>query len=226
MKENQSKYQAGLETLTLHVEGQQFELHPHRAVYWRDQKTLIVSDLHLGKIHHFRRSGIYLPSHAAMDNYERLSGLLLHFEPVKLLILGDLFHSTLNTDWKTFSELRHTFEEVEFHLVLGNHDIIDASILTDNALHLHESMILGPFQFSHYPDEEDNSSYYNLAGHIHPGVRLVGPSRQSLKLPCFYFGLKNGILPAFGTFTGIALIKPEQGSQVVVISEEQLAQVQ
>ena len=226
MKEHRTEHRAGLETLTLTVEGQEFELHPHRAVYWTDEKTLIVSDLHLGKIHHFRRSGIYLPPHAAMDNYERLSGLLLHYEPVKLLILGDLFHSTLNTDWKTFSDLRHTFEEVEFHLVLGNHDIIDPSILADNALFLHESLMLGPFQFSHYPEEENHSTHYNLAGHMHPGVRLVGNSRQSLKLPCFYFGSRNGILPAFGTFTGIALIRPEPGSQVVVISEEQLAQVQ
>lgn len=226
MKEHRTEHRAGLETLTLTVEGQEFELHPHRAVYWKDQETLIVSDLHLGKIHHFRRSGIYLPSHAAMDNYERLSGLLLHYEPEKLLILGDLFHSTLNTDWKVFSDLRHTFEEVEFHLVLGNHDIINPSILADNALTLHENLKLGPFQFSHYPDKENHSTKYNLAGHIHPGVRLVGSSRQSLKLPCFYFGIRNGILPAFGTFTGIALIKPEPGSQVVVISEEQLAQVQ
>ncbi len=226
MKEDHSEHQAGLQTLTLIVEGQNFELHPHRSVFWRDQKILIVSDLHLGKIHHFRRSGIYLPSHAAMDNYERLSGLLLQYEPTKLLILGDLFHSTLNTDWKIFSELRHTFEKIEFHLVLGNHDIIDPEILTDNELHLHEDLTLDPFQFSHYPDEVATTDYYNLAGHIHPGVRLVGNSRQSLKLPCFYFGLKNGILPAFGTFTGIALIKPEPGSQVVVISEEQLAMVQ
>ena len=217
-------YQADLQTLTIAVEGQHLELHPHRAVYWVDQETLIVSDLHLGKVHHFRRSGIFIPMHAAMDNYERLSGLLMKYEPRQLLILGDLFHSTLNIDWKTFSELRLTFHHIAFTLIKGNHDILDTKIITENQLTLHTELMLGPFRFCHYPDD-GSADHYTIAGHIHPGVRLVGHSKQSLKLPCFYFGVNQGLLPAFGAFTGIALIKPEPASQVVVISEEQLAQV-
>ena len=45
---------------------------------------------------------------------------------------------------------------------------------------------------------------YVLAGHLHPGVRLHGPGRQSVRLPCFAFGRNAALLPAFSEFTGTA----------------------
>ena len=214
-----------LETLSLQVAGQHLILHPHKVVYWQEKSTLIVTDLHLGKIHHFREAGIYLPKYAALDNYERLSSLLVEFAPKCLLMLGDLFHSVYNADWQMLSELRHTFSGIKFQLVKGNHDIMDISIFETNDITVfQEDHQVDSLQFSHYPKDPD-PGYYNLAGHLHPGVHLIGESRLSLKLPCFYFGEDRGLLPAFGSFTGISLIKPVAGDQVVVISEEQLAQV-
>ena len=207
---------------TLTIVDATFVLHPYKSVYWHEEQTLIVSDLHLGKVHHFRKSGIFVPVNAALDNYERLSSILLEFKPKKLLILGDLFHSALNQDWKTFSELRQTFAQIAFDLVLGNHDIIEPKLFERNEIAVHQELRNGPFLFTHHPK---NSPEYNLAGHIHPGVRLVGESKQSLRLPCFFFGKDKGLLPAFGTFTGISLIKPKSEDLVYVVSEDQIARV-
>ncbi len=215
-----------LDILPIEVEEQHFLLHPHKAVYWQETSTLIITDLHLGKIQHFRKAGIYVPSYAANDNFERLSSLLLEFAPDNLLILGDLFHSDYNADWKTFSEVRQTFPEVSFLLVPGNHDILDARIIKDNDITMHrDDLYWEPFVFSHFPTESAKDSCYRICGHLHPGVQLVGESKQSLTLPCFYFGRTQGVLPAFGTFTGISKLRPEAGDQVVVISDEQLALV-
>jgi len=197
-------------------------LHPYKAIFWMEAETLIVSDLHLGKIHHFRKAGIFVPTNAAMDNYERLSTVLLEFQPTRLLILGDLFHSTYNQDWQVFSDLRHTFSHVAFDLVLGNHDILDQDLFKKNDLGVYDCLRADPFTFTHHPTECDG---YNLAGHIHPGVRLIGESKQSLRLPCFFFGADKGLLPAFGTFTGISLIKPKSEDHVFVVSEDQIARV-
>ena len=207
----------------LTVAGQTMVLHPYKAVYWQEEDLLMVTDLHLGKVHHFRNAGIFVPSHAAMDNYERLSSLLLEFKPSQLLILGDLFHSDLNEDWKTFSELRHTFFDIRFDLVLGNHDILDQDLFIKNQINLYDTLEIGPFLFTHHPCQEDEM--YNIAGHIHPGVRLVGESRQSLRLPCFIFGPDAAILPAFGTFTGIGLLKPKREDRVFVVSQDEIAEV-
>ena len=75
------------------------------------------------------------------------------------------------------------------------------------------------FILTHEPMENPAGEYYNLAGHIHPGVHLSGKGRQSITLPCFYFGQHQGILPAFGSFTGLAMINPKVNDQVFAIAD-------
>jgi len=210
--------------MTISVAGEDLILHPYRALFWPARKAIMVADLHLGKIDHFRGAGVYVPQHAAMDNYERLSTLVLEFEPERIIILGDLFHSRLNKDWQHFSDFRNTFSQVHIDLVLGNHDILDPALYRKNNMQLHpDSMQLGPFSFSHYREEILDT--YNLSGHVHPGVRLRGAPGHSLRLPCFYFAEDFGRLPAFGAFTGTSLVQPRQGDQVIVISDHELVNV-
>jgi len=78
-----------------------------------------------------------------------------------------------------------------------------------------ESQELAPFYLTHIPDE--HKSLYNLAGHIHPAVRLRGKARSYIKLPCFYFDANRCILPSFGTFTGSAVINPKKGDFVYAV---------
>jgi hypothetical protein len=48
-------------------------------------------------------------------------------------------------------------------------------------------------------------------------VHLSGVGGLSTTLPCFYFGTRYGLLPAFGDFTGTALIRPQSGDRVFVL---------
>jgi metallophosphoesterase superfamily enzyme len=75
---------------------------------------------------------------------------------------------------------------------------------------------------THYPQEKEQipEHLYCLCGHLHPCVTLQnGSSRNSLKLPCFYFGAYQGTLPAFGEFTGCAAAPVKEGDQVFVLAE-------
>lgn len=40
-----------------------------------------------------------------------------------------------------------------------------------------------------------------------------------MRLPCFHFGSRCGILPAFGSFTGTATPALEPGDRVFVVSD-------
>jgi metallophosphoesterase superfamily enzyme len=53
-----------------------------------------------------------------------------------------------------------------------------------------------------------------MAGHWHPAVLLKGRGRQRLRVPCFWFGKQNALLPAAGAFTGGHVIEPEPGDRV------------
>ena len=61
--------------------------------------------------------------------------------------------------------------------------------------------------------------------YIYPGVRLRGQGKQYLQLPCYFFGAQTGIMPAFGSFTGLYTINPIKGDKVNVLAENEVSQV-
>ncbi len=206
---------------SLQILGQSFQLLPEKAIFWEQQKTLLIADTHFGKIMHFRKAGIAVPDAPAFQNLKRLERLLRAQVPETVIFLGDLFHSELNTEWLAFKEIIKKFPEVNFELVTGNHDILHELSYANGRFTVYDQPLeSGPFVFSHEPME--HPTLYNLCGHIHPGVRMVGSGRQSLRLPCFYFGEKGGILPAFGEFTGLYLLQPKKKDSVFVIVENRV----
>jgi len=208
------------------VAGERLWLHPFRAAYWEAENTLLIADLHLGKAVHFRREGIPVPPSVSDENWDRLIALLLDFQPKRVLLLGDLFHSDYNREWEDFRKMVEQFSAVGFELILGNHDSLPQELYEKSNLTLRpEPFEQGPFLFSHHPMEELLEGQYNLAGHIHPCVFLHGNGRLRERLPCYYFGTQQGILPAFGAFTGMAKVHPKQGEQVFVIAEQSVIKV-
>ena len=208
------------------LKGQHFLLHPFKGIYWEEEKTLLIADLHLGKTNHFRKAGIPVPIDVKQSNYDKFTALLLDFSPEKALILGDLFHSDFNQSWQDMIDIIQQFKDIKFELVIGNHDILELKRYKEAKLHLHdEGLIIGPFIFTHHPLEEVPFGLFNLCGHLHPGVRLGGKGRSTLRLPCFYFGEDQGILPAFGEFTGTSVIKPKENDAVFVIAKEKVLKV-
>lgn len=206
--------------LTHELQGEQLQLLPEKAIYWPSQKTLLLADTHLGKIRHFRKSGIAIPGKASYRNLLHLQSLLMEYKPEKVIFLGDLFHSEMNFEWLEFKAFLDKFKEINFVLIQGNHDILHERSYGQFEVHS-APLEFGPFILSHEPLEDDHE-LYNLCGHIHPGVRMFGQARQSMRLPCFYFGASMGILPAFGIFTGLHLLKPEKEDRIFVIAGSQI----
>ncbi len=209
-------------TLELVVKGQNFLLHPQKALFWMEQRALVLADAHFGKGRHFRKNGIPVPQMQAEVDYDRFIGLLLEFKPAQVIFLGDLFHSSYNEEWTSFSEIIQKFHTTQFILVKGNHDILKPAIYEAAGIIVKEEpWKLGPFALCHHPLEQHQTEYA-IGGHLHPGVLLKGVSHQRLRLPCFYFGKTQAVLPAFGSFTGLHLVQPETESRVFVIGDGQV----
>jgi DNA ligase-associated metallophosphoesterase len=205
--------------MIVNIRGEELELWPQRAVFWRKERILFMADLHLGKVNHFRRSGIPVPQKANDKNLEDMVDVIHLTKPNRLICLGDLFHSHYNPEWEVFGEMVRHFSGISFELVMGNHDIMSDLQYKRKGIVVHDSLQIKPFLFSHHPHLKKNASMYNLAGHLHPAVRLRGKARQSMILPCFYFGQQGGLLPAFGAFTGLAPIYPRKNDRVYAIAE-------
>lgn len=204
------------------IQNQTFEFHPSGAAFWKEQHMLLISDVHLGKISHFRKHGSAVPYKAIGRNFQQLSAVVKYFRPSTICFLGDLFHSALNAEWQLFEEWVKTIS-AEVLLIAGNHDIISPLKYEAIGIQVHEEMITEGFFLTHHPEEREG--FYNICGHIHPGYRLIGRGRQVLKLPCFYKSRSQLILPAFGEFTGNYILKPSEQDQVFALTGQEVIRV-
>lgn len=198
-----------------------------RALWWPRRSTLMVADVHFGKIGHFRRAGIALPKAPFDLALRRLGALADRLDAGRLLVLGDLFHSDWNAELEFFGRWRSRRPGLAVELVRGNHDVLDEAVygglgVLDRGPRHREAR----FEFVHDPEEGEEGEedgpegFWRIAGHVHPGVRLLGKARQSLRLPCFWFTGRLGLLPAFGDFTGSAIVRPAEGDRVFAVAGE------
>jgi DNA ligase-associated metallophosphoesterase len=207
-----------------HIAGEDLELLPEKAIWWPGRKWLILADLHLGKVSHFRRHGMPVPEAAAHPNFDNLARLMEKYAPERVLFLGDLFHSRHNAEVAAFREWAEAHAEVRFTLVQGNHDILRPGTYAELGLEVvAEPWRFEAFEFRHHPPEApDLPDLFWMAGHLHPAVMLRGKGRQRAKLSCFYQANGGLILPAFGAFTGNAIVQPREGDRVFVVAEDRV----
>ena len=199
-----------------------------RSIFWEEEKALILSDLHLGKTGHFRRSGIAVPQNVYKEDLQRLMHQVQYFRAEQLIIVGDMVHSSANKELDLFSRWRNDISSVVIHLVKGNHDILPSKWYSDTSIVVHEEALhVGGFCFQHDAEKCDTNmeTTYLFSGHIHPGIVLSGPGKQSLRFPCYYFSQDSCILPAFSRFTGAASVHPQQGDKVFAIVNKSLVEL-
>ena len=214
--------------ITYQIQEQQLCLMPQKAIWWEAERMLLLADVHLGKVGHFRKAGIAVPTQIHQKDLLVLTQLVTDCQPQSLTILGDLFHSNWNTDWYLFEDWVLKHKDLKINLVMGNHDIIPEKLFTDlNIAIFKETWEKPPFIFSHIPLEIKSlkNDLYNLCGHLHPAVSLRGRGSQHLRLACFYFGKQQGYLPAFGKFTGTAIIQVKEGDAIFVVLEDKVLKV-
>jgi DNA ligase-associated metallophosphoesterase len=210
--------------MNITVAGQTLKLFPQRATLWMEEKTLVISDLHLGKIAHFRKEGFAVPSTGIANNFERLDQLILNNNVWKIIFTGDLFHSSHNYEWEIFCEWRDKYHSIDMHIVKGNHDRLPDHCY--DGLNVHErDYVLSPFTFTHHPKENFKPGEFIMAGHLHPVVKLIDRTGHSFRFPCYYFSDQQLILPSFGYFTGGYVIQPYGKETVIAIVQDQLMDV-
>jgi DNA ligase-associated metallophosphoesterase len=200
---------------------------PDRTVFWREEKMLIVADPHFGKAQVFRENGIPLPAGTTADDLGRLSHQIDQLQPRKLLFLGDLIHGRIENH-KNLGQLvdswRHCHKEVELMLAVGNHDLQSGDPPDQFRFdHVAAEIIIGSFMFSHKP--KIDSAFYGISGHLHPAVTIAGKGRLKETLPCFCFGPRAALLPAFGSFTGRQVILPKSEDRIYVIAGDEVVEM-
>ncbi|MGF1569448.1 MAG: ligase-associated DNA damage response endonuclease PdeM [Nodosilinea sp.] len=200
------------------------QLLPQKALYVEALRSLLVSDIHLGKAETFQYHGLPVPSQINQATLQRLQDLCTQFQPDHLWILGDLFHHPAGlTDgvidaWLKFLQAT----QVTAHLILGNHDRRLQATLSQLSIECFvDAVDADGLLLSHEPSA--GGDRLNICGHVHPCMRLsLGCDR--LRLPCFHWeaGQHRLTLPSFGEFTGGYDISLAPGDVAYVVAEDEV----
>ncbi len=186
--------------------------------------ALLVADAHFGKAVAFRRQGLPVPRGTTAEMLAALDALIARHGVRRVVFLGDLMHSARarsSAAWDAVAAWRGRHAGVPMTLVRGNHDRGAGDPPPAWRLEVvDEPRVEGGLVFAHHPREQPGA--YVIAGHLHPAVRLSGRARESLRLPCFHFGPRVGVLPSFGAFTGAHVVVPAPGDRVVVVAGDEL----
>lgn len=176
--------------LTLHAE--------HTGALWIPAaRTLVVSDLHLGKSDRIaRRTGVLIPPYENHETLARLDADIHRLDPKTIICLGDSFDDLIGVDALDKANvitLQRLQLKRQWIWIEGNHDQgADSADL--GGTHAAQHMI-GTVTFRHIasPDLPE------VSGHYHPKHGVPGIWRQR---PCFMYDRTRLILPAYGAYTG------------------------
>lgn len=171
---------------------------PSGALWWPENRTLVVSDLHLGKSSRVaRRGGLMLPPYETRDTLARLETDIYAARAGSVICLGDSFDDLTATDslseeetlWITRMQAGRRWVWIE-----GNHDPGPTNL---SGTHLAE-LPVNPLTFRHIARPGFRGE---ISGHYHPKATIKARGR-AITRPCFLYDSDRLILPAFGTYTG------------------------
>lgn len=181
---------------------------PSGALFWPETATVVVADLHLEKGSHFARRGRLLPPYDTAETLARLTVVLRHYRPKRVVALGDSFHDRDAVGRLAAIDaerLRRLVDAHDWVWVAGNHDAESPAEIGGavcNHLELSGlSLRHAPGEGGEAEDGEAEDSRGRLYGHFHPKA-AVATRGGRISASCFVSDGRSLILPAFGAYTG------------------------
>lgn len=198
---------------------------PECAAFLTNSSTLVVADVHLGKSAAFRAKGLPIPEGDNARDFARLLDLSRKHHAAHLVIAGDLFHAPSGITPELESALHDFLRDlaIPVTLVLGNHDLKIPG-LVPSLRRAHDLSLEENIRVIHDPADA-MGEFLHISGHWHPVVKIPDGKRTSLRLPCFLLRENTLVLPAFGSFTGGAVIASTPADRVFVALRDQVIEL-
>jgi uncharacterized protein len=167
------------------------------ALFWQEQRLLVVSDLHLEKGSSFAARGVLLPPYDTVATLSRLAAVIARHDPRMVIALGDSFHDRAAHERLSAPD-REALDAIQARRdwiwIAGNHD---PALPSDLGGVVASEVAIGPIVFRHEPTGASGE----IAGHLHPKARV--PTRgRSIERRCFASDGERAVMPAFGAYTG------------------------
>jgi DNA ligase-associated metallophosphoesterase len=167
------------------------------ALYWPEQRIIVVADLHLEKGSAYATRGVMLPPYDSAATLASLQEVIEHYRPRGVIALGDSFHDRKGGARLAKADrlrLRDLQRGRSWLWISGNHD---PGRIENVGGEFVACLRIGPLVFRHEPAAEENE----IVGHFHPVARISVRGR-SMRRRCFVSSQERLVMPAFGAFAG------------------------
>jgi len=174
------------------------------ALFWVDERLLVVSDLHLEKGSSFATRRVLLPPYDTAATLAKLQAVIARHDPRTVIALGDSFHDNdahQRLDASDRATLTQLQARRDWIWIAGNHD---PALPRDIGGTVADEVQMGPLTFRHEP----TGAYGEIAGHLHPKARVSRRGR-SIERRCFASDGERAVMPSFGAYTGGLSIRDE-----------------
>ena len=206
--------------------GERVLLDADRAALCREH--LLVADVHLDKAATFQRAGFAVPLGDEESDLDRISRLAERFGVRDVIVLGDLVHAPPRRGSLTEAIVlrwRDAHPDLRLKVIVGNHDRDAAERFAHWPVHwITEGFALGEIELRHEPSAIRRAGF-EIAGHLHPTVRLRDRHRDAARLAGFWQRPHSLVLPAFGSFTGGHAIRLDASARFHAIVEDRIVRV-
>ena len=172
---------------------------PAGALYWPEERILVVADLHLEKGSSYAARGVLLPPYDTAATLARLALAINRYAPRAVIALGDSFHDgggparVLDEDRASLRLLQRGRDWI---WIAGNHDPEPAVGVGGSSA---AALAIGALSFCHQPQADAAAG--EIAGHLHPVARVSGRGR-TVSRRCFATNADRMVMPAFGAYAG------------------------
>lgn len=193
-------------SLEIVVAGERLTCDWSGCLWWEDEQTLIVSDLHLEKGSSLACRGRLIPPYDTGATLARLAATVGRYNPQRIISLGDSFHdeeAATRLPPRFADSLKAIMAGREWIWISGNHDPAPPADLGGISA---REILMRSLTFRHEPQKGERAG--EIAGHLHPAGK-INRRCKSVRRPCFVTDGNRMILPSFGAFTGGLNIRHE-----------------
>lgn len=167
-----------------------------RCIIFDEERVLVIGDLHLGYEKALEDEGMYLPRMNTESIRESLNRLIEKYEPKEIVLLGDIKHDFKRAKYEGKEEVRAVVrliaDAAKVVIVKGNHDNYVQNIVADMGIPVVDYVDIRGYRLEH--GHIDSGKRPVIIGHEHPSVKISGALSGGIKMQCFMYARKEGVL--------------------------------
>ncbi|HLR00184.1 MAG TPA: hypothetical protein VK102_07385 [Sphingobacterium sp.] len=197
-----------------------------RAAYLPSYKTMAVSDWHLNKLDDNTEYG---KKSVDFDKEEldQFGELVDEYEPQRVVLLGNTFHPNWDADWQLLYDFAEKYTDIEFVFTQKDYpkEIAQKFGRLPNFRFVLQYILDHKICFSYNLDVLTSEDFLCIAGGELPGCIVSGSGGQMYRMPCFKVSNNVLVMPSYGKWTSLNILKKEKNTRLYAILGDHIASI-